>query len=862
MIRGWAEIVQWKFNLQLQDIPFTGPRFTWSNNRENEGLIMERLDRGYATEEWLNEFPKTFIRNLPITHSDHGPIFLQTQIDSKTTRRPYQIENWCLNYEEVKLLIYDIWVLHIVGSPAYTLTRRLHIIRGRLKSWCLDKKIFWGLNWKNIFDRLQYYGCQVQNREQGTDFLQHRRPILEEISIACSYWRQRMKDVYIQAGDLPTKPLFRRLRQKKQANFIHMLQDDNGLWVSQPNDLELLIQRHFNTLLTSNGGDGVSLPAQSEAIDLVLRELHLPAISSVDSAKLMQPLTTDEVKSAMFSLADGKSPGLDGYNAEFFKTYWETVGGCITATTHRFFTTGHFLKDWNQTLMILVPKLNPSIEVNHLRPISLCNVLYKCLAKWLVNRMKSLLPMLIDDYQITFIPGRLMDDNILIAHEITHLINRQRRGGNHLAALKLDISKAYDRVSWVFLLKVLHAYGFPAHWIKMIQTCISTVTYRVLINGHATNSFIPTSGLRQGDPLSPYLFLFCMDILSRMTSLATDIRQFNGIKISHLFFADDSMFFFEASQDSCRVVQTVITRFCAISGQVLNLQKSFVNFSPNTPMESQQDYKVILPMESQASLGTYLGVPIDLQTTKVQHFTPLLDKICHRITSWSHTNISQPTKMIIINSILIGAIMNHLAIFRIPTTITNKIDSMLASFFWKDSHGRGIHWKKRNILHSARHSGGLGLRNVGFFNRALLMKKAWRIHQNPHLLLAKVYRKKRLDGRSPLRHSQQSSWGRKGILLAENFLHKHMKWKVGNGKHIRVSMHGWLHGSTPVFRDGISLMEPRNPKVGDLFLPNQQGWDTLKVHRLFDPATARQICGIELPHDSQQRDVQFWPYNI
>lgn len=177
----------------------------------------------------------------------------------------------------------------------------------------------------------------------------------------------------------------------------------------------------------------------------------------------------------------------------------------------------------------------------------------------MVTRLKPLLPLLIADYQNAFVPGRHMDDNILVAHELTHIINKQRRGPKQLAALKLDMSKAYDRVSWVFLSRVLRAYGFPEHWVNMIWECISTVSYRVLVNGQTTAPFIPTCGLRQGDPLSPYLFLFCMDILSRMTSLAVDIRKFQGIRIrnqgptiSHLFFADDSMFFFRASQDSCR----------------------------------------------------------------------------------------------------------------------------------------------------------------------------------------------------------------------------------------------------------------------------------------------------------------------
>lgn len=228
----------------------------------------------------------------------------------------------------------------------------------------------------------------------------------------------------------------------------------------------------------------------------------------------------------------------------------------------------------------------------------------------MVNRMKGLLPTLIDDYQNAFIPGRHMNDNILISHEITHIINKQRTGVRHLAALKLDMNKAYDRVSWVFILKVLRAYGFPSSWIQLIHQCITTVSYRVLVNGSATPAFHPKCGLRQGDPLSPYLFLFSMDILSRMTTLATDIRQIQGIKIgkqgptiSHLFFADDALFFFRASTDACCAINTLISRFCTISGQMINRQKSFVKFSHNIPLKQRQIYKSNLQLDDKTSLS-------------------------------------------------------------------------------------------------------------------------------------------------------------------------------------------------------------------------------------------------------------------
>ena len=204
-------------------------------------------------------------------------------------------------------------------------------------------------------------------------------------------------------------------------------------------------------------------------------------------------------------------------------------------------------------------------------------------------------------------------------------------------------------------------------------------------------------------------------------------------------------------------------------------------------------------MDSQTSIGDYLGVPIDFQSTKVQQFTPLLDKISKRITSWNHFHLSQPAKILIINSILIGAIMNQLGIFQIPATIANKIDSMLAMFFWKDAQGKGVHWEKRDIIQRPRGQGGLGIRNIGIFNKALLMKKAWRIKQHPHLLLSQVYQRSSSLIISLESSHPRSSWGRKGIHLANTLLSQHTKWKVGDGTRLGVTTHLWMNGSRPIF---------------------------------------------------------------
>ncbi|XP_019108065.1 uncharacterized mitochondrial protein AtMg00310-like [Beta vulgaris subsp. vulgaris] len=232
-----------------------------------------------------------------------------------------------------------------------------------------------------------------------------------------------------------------------------------------------------------------------------------------------------------------------------------------------------------------------------------------------------------------------------------------------------------------------------------------------------------------------------------------------------------------------------------------------------------------------------------------------------RITSWNHMNISQSAKVIIINSILIGALMHYLAMFRIPSTIVSKLDRMIAVFFWKDNQGKGLHWKKHALIQTPRGQGGLGIRNIGIFNSALLMKKAWRVNQNPHLLLSRVYHRNNSPGHSLLRRFRQSSWGRNKIVMAADLLEHHNCWKVGNGRNIGVSSHRWMNGKQPTFRDHAPLYEARYLKVADLIQDNQRGWNLRKINRLFELSSARQIKSIELPSSPDSNDDQFWPYS-
>lgn len=151
---------------------------------------------------------------------------------------------------------------------------------------------------------------------------------------------------------------------------------------------------------------------------------------------------------------------------------------------------------WNDTVVVFIPEIPQPERIKDLRPISLCNAIYKIASKVLSNRLKIILPNIISLNQSTFVPGQLITDNVLLAYEFTHFMKNKRSGPEGYAAIKLDISKAYDRVEWDFLRRMMERMGFTAQWIQIIMRCISTVSYKIKINGDLTETITPERGLQ------------------------------------------------------------------------------------------------------------------------------------------------------------------------------------------------------------------------------------------------------------------------------------------------------------------------------------------------------------------------------
>jgi hypothetical protein len=831
----------------MVDLGFTGNQYTWSNNRQGNCIIKERLDRGLASSSWVHLFPEYSLLHIPAFSSDHHPILLNTSGSPLFLPRPFKFEEFWTKDPTCGQVIDAAWQVAVSGNPAFCLVKKLKHTKAALRRW---NSLYFG----NIQNRIKSTLISIDKVQCGpaslnSSVLESQLKLeLEDLLVKEEiYWRNKSRETWLTCNDLNTKYFHTSTLIKRRSNAVDFLKSDSGVWLSDRPAIGGQFVTHFSNLFSTS----------NPTIDEDLLNLFFATISDDDNVILCSIPSEIEVVQALASLGSTKSPGPDGFTALFYKKYWSSVKDDVLSFVWNFFHGNHLLKEQNHTFIALVPKQSGSHTVHHFRPISLCNIVYKIITKILANRLKLLLPKIISPLQSAFVPARNIQDNVILAHELLHSFkNKKGKGG--FMFLKLDMEKAFDKMEWSFLLAIMGKLGFHSTWINWIRICISSSSFSILINGSPFGDFSPGRGLRQGDPLSPFLFILGAEVFSRLMFKAETEGILKGLRIArncpainHLLFADDLLIFGRATNTEAKCIRACMENYTRWSGQSINFSKSSIHFSRNTNPNFILSITDILPFNNNPSRSVYLGLPFLFGNSKLGAFQGILDKIKLKVEGWRAKTLSQAGRLVLIKSVAAAIPSYAMSSFLLPISFCKQLDKLFKDFWWgfppNKSHNLSL--KSWDSLCLPKAVGGLGFRKMKDVNLALLSKLGWKLHTKANCMWVSQLRGKYLrtgSFLSPPLHSS-ASWFWKGVIQTRNLISQGACYKILRNSSLPIWTSPWVP-SLPSFRPSprnLSLPCSSHFLVRDLFTPSWD-WNLSLLSSLFDQTSIREILKIKI----------------
>ncbi|KAL2252863.1 UNVERIFIED_CONTAM: Transposon TX1 uncharacterized protein [Sesamum indicum] len=646
----------------LLPMPMQGEWYIWHNCSMSTRSLWKRLDRVLINDPWLARFPTSSYHSLTPRTSDHLPLVLFGDSQHHNNGGMFRFDNYLTLSPEFIPSVQNIWQHEVVGVA----------IQQRRNKGDLSHNVQLA---KGFLEEAQnLVSSDKQNElflylEHCCHFVYAKAVKIEQIML-----QQRAKMQWMKGGDQCSRVFFSKIAQTRAGRRILQINDENGTTHTEPEEVIHEFVSYYQKLLGGN--------RRQILVDInYLRPWARHIITNEQASHLCLPFTPEDVKNVVFDISEDKALGPDGYSSGFFKAAWPVVGTEITRAVLNFFSTGKLLKQVNSTLLALIPKA-------------------------------------------TFIPGRSIGDNILLAQELFTGYNQTRLPPR--CALKVDIRKAYDTVEWNFLVATLQLFGFPPTFTRWIEEYISTTSFSVGLNGNPHGYFDGARGLRQGDPLSPFLFVLVMEVLhiGYLQLIEQDMQFAYHLKcelarVFQLGFADDLLLFCRANLDSVRVLKVGLDRFAEWSGLRLNTQKSHIIISRSAHARNDIALGISgghLPMR-------YLGLPLISSRLTISDCQPLLSKIDARIAGWEGMSLSYAGRVQIIKSVLSALSIYWASAFILPKAIIKEVEKRLQRFLWKGTSMTGyakVAWKD---VCKPIGEGGQGIKDIDALNRALMTKK-------------------------------------------------------------------------------------------------------------------------------------------
>ena len=840
---------------EMVDLQSTGDSFTWGGNRGTLS-IHSKLDRCFGNKKWFHLFPASNQVFLDKRGSDHRPVMVKLFATVEVKRGQFRFDGRFLHKIGVREEIKKAW---LTNHPLFeaSVSDRLKSCRRALSKWKKKENMNSRVKIKQIQSALEKEQSLRVSSTVRINFL--KSELVDAYKEEEFYWQQRCKEKWATKGDLNTKYYHASVKYNRARKQITKLRDENGHdHFSEEAKGEVASEYFRNLFKSTNGGDFSQL-----------FEGFSSRVSPSMNESLSKEVSNEEVKEAVFSIKPGSSPGPDGMTGLFFQKYWEIIGSRVTLEVHEFFSSGTFPSDWNFTHLCLLPKIDDPIFMSDLRPISLCSVLYKIISKIMVSRLKPLMADIVSPTQSAFVEERLITDNILIAHEVIHALKTNEQMSSEFMAIKSDMSKAFDRVEWGYLRALLRALGFEENWIEKIMFCVSTVRYATLINEIPYGPILPERGLRQGDPMSPFLFVLCTEGLIHLMHKAVENGSIHGIQFSeegpmihHMLFADDCLLICKASSEQANKLIEILQIYESATGQLINVAKSAITFGVKVKDNIKAEIKQITGIEKEGGTGSYLGLPECFSGSKTEILAYIYDRLRDRLSGWFAKLLSLGGKEILIKAVAMAMPVYAMSCFKLTKTSCDNLTKAMADFWWNSlEHKRKMHWLSWTKLCLAKEQGGLGFKDIQSFNQALLAKQAWRILNHPDSLLARVFKSRYFKSTDFLsaKNGPRPSYAWRSIQFGKDLLRQGLRKHIGNGETVSVWVDRWIEGNerrVPLMKNiFVDLLL----KVSDLIDLQNNCWNMEKLQELFYQEDIDRIMSMKTAFGEE--DYWVWVHN-
>ncbi|XP_072058140.1 uncharacterized protein [Arachis hypogaea] len=576
----------------LFDMGAIGRNFTWFRKVKGGLQVAKKLDRAVINQEWRLLFPEAYNEVLARLHSDHCPLLIRCKKEgtAKKGNRPFRFQAAWLTHPLFRDVVHTAWSK---GAPD-VIKSLLEVQKDALN---FNKEIFGNVFIKKRELERQLNDIQVslerwedpeqQIKEQGLHEELNSIILQKELM-----WYQKSREKWIRCGDRNTKFFHLQTIIRRKRNKIHGLFLEDGTWSSEATVLESETNSFFQKLFSTR-----------EAVNLdAMGEFPCHSLSREACQKLVEPVALEEVKRAVFGMNSFKASGSDGFQALFYKEFWESLSSDVWGLVKKAFAGENISVAVFDTFIVLIPKVEAPSYLKYFRSISLCNVIYKIITKVLVNRFCPFLSEIIGLFQGGFIPGRGTTENIIIAQEIMHFM-RKTKSKKGSMAFKIDLDKAYDRVDWRFLETSLIKVGFPVATINLIMTCVTLSFLSILWN---------------------------------------------------------------ATKTQVTEVMKTLDMFTQASGLKVNIHKSKAQCSKNVSVRRKEVLSGISSIQFCQDLGRYLGVNNGHDRASRKMAQEVIDKIQRKLASWKGCLLNKAGRLCLVNAVMASIPVYNMQVSLLP----------------------------------------------------------------------------------------------------------------------------------------------------------------------------------------------------